>query len=72
MTSQEQQPSVVYGQRVRITECPQGHPDHQGQIGIAAQQNHHTLAIRVYVGMGICQAIAVELVPLDVSGDREA
>lgn len=47
-------------QQVRILVCPQNHPDHVGQVGTAASYNRRTAALRVYVGMGICQATVVE------------
>jgi hypothetical protein len=50
------------GQRVRILVCPQNHPDHVGQVGTVAQTREKVATTRVYVGTGICQAAAVELV----------
>jgi hypothetical protein len=54
-----------YGQRVRITVCPQNHPDHVGQVGTVAQKYTKTAFIRVYVGTGICRATAVEVVAVE-------
>lgn len=62
MTTTEPQ-AYRHGQHVRITECPQNHPDHVGQVGTVATHNTMRAALRVYVGMGICQATAVE--PVD-------
>jgi hypothetical protein len=54
-----------YGQQVRITVCPQNHPDHVGQVGTVAQRYKKTAFIRVHIGTGICQATAVELVSVE-------
>jgi hypothetical protein len=53
------------GQQVRIIACPQDHPDHVGQVGTVFQRYNRTTTIRVHVGTGICQATAVEAVPVE-------
>jgi ribosomal protein L21E len=58
MTSQQQ--PFRSGQHVRIIACPQNHPDHQGQVGTVSRPNKRTATIRVYVGVGICNATVVE------------
>ena len=54
---------------VRIVVCPENNPEHTGQVGTAASYNRMTAALRVYVGMGICQATVVEAVEEDVAED---
>jgi hypothetical protein len=54
-----------YGQQVRIVACPQNHPDHVGQVGTVAQKGKATTTIRVHVGIGICRATVVEMVPVE-------
>jgi len=53
------------GQPVRIITCPQNHPDHMGQVGTFALTGRNSPIMRVYVGMGICQATAIESVRED-------
>ena len=59
------QGAFTCGQPVRILACPQNHPDHMGHVGTFAPTGKNTAAMRVYVGMGICQATAIEPVRKD-------
>jgi hypothetical protein len=66
MATTEPRSTLRSGQQVRITACPQHNPDHLGQVGIVARTNKRTPIVSVYVGIGICQARAVEPVTEDV------
>jgi hypothetical protein len=62
MATMEPRSSLRSGQQVRIIECPQNHPNHVGQVGTVDRNRGRVPGTRVHVGIGICQAAAVELV----------
>ena len=62
MASQEGTDGFHSGQQVKIITCPHNHPLHAGHVGTVAPQRKNSVGRRVYVGAGICQATALELV----------
>ena len=62
MANRGQQGTFRTGTPVRIIACPQNHPEHVGQVGTVAPDKRQVGVTRVYVGLGICQAAAVEIV----------